>query len=134
MFQAGAFMDFAFQTVGTGSNDNGLLGGIMTPPYGYHSPHKKLQESIAKQKSELQKVGSVLKEVERKRLVAEQSRIAAEQTKKIAATKRLLQAEQDLFEEINRLLAVRAGIIQRIREDEAILIILMMKRRRLRVA
>lgn len=134
MFTTG-FMNYSFQTVGTGaSNDNGLLGGIMTPPYGYHSPHKKLQEAIRKQKTELQKVNSVIKETERKKALAALSLQAAKDQKKKQAAMRLLQLEQDLFEEINRLLAVRVGIIQRIKEDEAILIILMMKRRRLRVA
>lgn len=134
MFQNFAFQSYAFQIAGNASNDNGLLGGIMTPPYGYHSPHKKLEESIRKQKTELQKVDSVLKETERKKAVAAMSLQAAKDQKKKQAAIRLLALENQLLEEINRLLAVRAGIMQRIREDEAILIILMMKRRRLRVA
>lgn len=136
---ATGFMNFSFQTVGVVANDNnsGLLGGIMTPPYGYHSPYKTLQESIHKQKTELEKVNSVIKEIERKKALAEKNRRIAGEIKSIKNKKviqRLIKAEQQLFEEITRLLAVRAGIMQRIREEEALLIVLMMKRRRLRVA
>lgn len=133
MFATG-FMNYAFQTVGTGSNDNGLLGGIMTVPYGYQTPHKKLEESIRQQKTQLQKVDSVLAETERKKQLAAISLASAKEQKKKQAAIRLLALENQLLEEINRLLAVRVGIIQRIKEDEAILVILMMKRRRLRVA
>lgn len=136
MFQSGAFMNFSFQTVGVGSNDNnnGLLGGIMTPPYGYRSPHKQLREKIRQEKSELQKVESVLKETTRKHQITAKNKLVAEQLEKKKRALKLATLENEYLQEIKRLLAVRAELMRRVREDEAILIILMMKRRRLRAA
>lgn len=132
MFTTG-FMNYAFQTVGTGSNDNGLLGGIMTGPYQYHSPYKKLEEKIRKEKTELAKVQSVIDEYTRKKELAAKNRVIAIELNKKKAGLRLANLENEFLNEINRLLAVRAELMRRVRESEATLFILM-KRRRLRIA
>ena len=133
MFQTSAFQSYAFQINGKAANDNdGLLGG---KDYSYQTPYKKeLEAKIRKEKTELQKVDSVLAETERKKQLAALALLAAQEQKKKQAALRLLKLEQEYLEEISRLLAVRAELIQRIREDEALLVIMMMKRRRLRVA
>lgn len=130
MFQGIAFQRIAFQTNGNIANDN-LLGG---KDYSYFTPYQKQREKIRKERTELQKLDSVLKETERKKQLAALSLQTAKEQKKKQAAIRLLKLENDLLEEINRLLAVRAELMRRIREDEAILVIMMMKRRRLRVA
>lgn len=129
---ATGFESFAFQTVG--SNDNKPSGFGYKSPYAEYKEYEYQREKIRKHKSELEKLEAVLKETERKKALAEQSRLIAEQSKKKAAIIRLLKLEQEFLNEITRLLAVRAMLMQRMLEDEAILIILMMKRRRLRVA
>lgn len=133
MFQSWAFQSNGFQEAGTAANDN-LLGG---KDYSYVTPNQKHEheqrEKIKRQKSELEKLESVLKETQRKKEVAAKNKLlAAEETK---AAKRLQKIELELLEEINRLLILRAELIQRIREEEGVLIVLlMMKKRRLRAA
>ncbi len=130
-FQFGAYQAFAYQTLtGIRSIDENLLGGKDYPnkDFSYVTAYQK--EKIRKEKTELQKLESVLQETERKKEVVVKSRSIA---KKQAAI-RLLKLENEYLQEINRLLMVRAELIRRIREDEAILIIMMMRKRRLRAA
>ena len=136
-YQFGAYQAYAYQTLtGNRAADNNLLGGKDYPSrFSYVTPYSKYreaqyQEKIKRQKTELQKLDSVLEETQRKKELVAKNR--AEAKKKAAI--RLLELENQYLEEINRLLMVRAELIRRIREDEAILIIMMMKRRRLRVA
>lgn len=129
MFATG-FQSVAFQTA---VNDNEAIGGdgkLYVTPYQQHREEHQ-REKIRKDKSELQKLESVLRETERKKELAEKARLKAATERRMLV---LAQAEAELLEEINRLLMVRAELIRRIKEDEAILIILIMKRRRLRVA
>lgn len=131
-YQIGAYQAFAYQTVtGIRSVDQNLLGGKDFSYVTAYQKHEKDQrEKIRKEKFELQKVESVLQETERKKDLVARNRQSANK----AATLRLLKLENEYLEEINRLLAVRAELMKRIAEDETILIILMMKRRKLRVA
>lgn len=129
-YQIGAYQAFAYQTItGNPANDNGWLGG---KAYGYVTPYKKYaaeesqREKIAQEKSELDKLESVLKEAERKKQLAAQNRLIANERRALE----LAALELEYLNEINRLLMVRGELIRRIKEDEAILIILMVKRRR----
>lgn len=126
MFVAG-FQFVAFQSP---SNDNGWLGGGYIHPHVKYKDEEVKREQIRREKSELEKLESVLRETERKKQLAAQNQMLATE-RRAAALARL---EAEYLAEINRLLVVRAELIRRIREDEAILIIMIMKRRRLRVA
>jgi hypothetical protein len=131
MFQSYAFQPVAFQTVAT--NDNGWLGGGggYKRPYQKYKEEEAQREKIRREKSELEKLESVLAENERKAEIAAQNKLIASARRSIALAK----AEAEYLAEIDRLLKVRAELMRRIKEDEAILVILMMmKRRKLRVA
>lgn len=134
MFQSAAFQSFAFQTAG---NDNQPAGGGHHGDYYFQTPYQKhkaeieLQEKVKREKTELERLESVLREVERKKEIAAQSRLVA-QAKRAEALARI---EAAYIEEINRLRAIKADLMRRIKEDESILIIFMvMRKRRLRVA
>lgn len=143
MFQAGAFMNFAFQTVGQGANDNGVLGGKAYPgsedylrkqPFSYIAPWDKRKEELKQKKTELDRVNAVIAENERKQAIAEQSRLQAISLKKKQSALRLETLQNELLNEITRLLAVRDEIMRCIKNDEAAILLMMMRYRRLRVA
>jgi len=131
MFATG-FMNFSFQTAG---NDNQPTGGgkqeAWVTPYQLLQQQEYREKLIRKEKTELEKLESVLAENRRKaELAARNKQIATERR-----AKALAKAEAEYLAEINRLLMVRAELMQRIKENESILVILMiMRRRRLRVA
>jgi hypothetical protein len=128
MFTTG-FMSLAFQTVSANDNKPSNAGDHVRPYDRYKE--QEYQERIKREKTELERLDSVLAENRRKaELAARNKQIAASERRAIA----LARAEAEYLAEINRLLMVRADLIRRIREDEAILVIMMMKRRRLRVA
>lgn len=134
MFQSYAFQSFAFQTAG---NDNQPAGGGHHGDYYFQTPYQKhkeeieLQERIKREKTELEKLESVLRETERKKQLAAKNKLIA-QAKRAEALARMEAAYQ---EEINRLREIKAQLMRRIKEDESILIMFMvMRRRRLRVA
>ena len=138
MFQTTAFQSYAFQVTGT-STPSILLGGKDYPnkkQFSYHTPYatereKKYNEKIRKDKTELQKLDSAVKEFERQKALATKNKVLA--NKKLAAEN--LRLEIELANEINRLEQVRVLLMQRIRQNEdALIVLLMMKRRRLRVA
>lgn len=127
-FQSNAFWNKAFQI---GNNDNQPSGG----GYVYHSPSSKAEQEkrakIAQEKTELQKVDSVLEEYKRKRELA----LQAQQVAKRKAAVRLAALERGYLEEIDRLMQVRALLMHRIRQnEESLILLLMMRRRRLKVA
>lgn len=130
-YQIGAYQAFAYQTLsGDPANDNDWLGGGGS--YSYNTPYKKYaaeevqREKIAQEKSELEKLESVLKEAERKKELAAQNRLIASERRAIE----LAALELEYLNEINRLLGVRIELVRRIKESEAILIILMVRRKR----
>lgn len=126
MFVAG-FQYVAFQTP---ANNNGWLGGGgYVHPYIKYADEEAQREKVRKEKSELERLESVLRETERKKELAEKARLKALSEKRAKA---LARAEAEFIQEINRLLMVRAELIRRIKEDEAILIIMIMSRKRLR--
>ena len=134
MFATG-FQSIAFQTP---ANDNPIGNGgggkqeVWVTPYQLLQQQEYREKLIRKEKTELEKLESVLAENRRKaELAAKNKEIAASKQRVIA----LARAEAEYLAEINRLLMVRAELMQRIKENESILIILMvMRRRRLRVA
>ena len=117
-------------------------GGKPSDDISTHIPHyqryvneESQREKIKKEKTDLERLESVLREAERKKDLAAESKKLAEQTNKIKRSIELENLEREYLEEINRLLMVRAELIRRIKEEEVLLIILIaMKRRRLRVA
>ena len=134
MFQSAAFQSIAFQTV-TAVNDNEPKGGNdhhhYQTPYQKHRQEIELEEKVNREKTELERLENVLREVERKKELAAKNKLIA-QAKRAEALARMEAAYQ---EEINRLRAIKADLMRRIKEDESILIIFMvMRKRRLRVA
>jgi len=129
MFQATAFQTNAFQ-ISRPANDNPSNAGDYVTPYDRYK-EEEYQKRINREKSEVQKIDSVIDENKRKAELAAKNRLLAAERR--AAQLAIL--EQEYLNEINRLLVVRAELMRRIKEDEAILIILMvMKKRRLRAA
>ena len=129
-FQSNAFQSNAFQilTANTTQIDSGGLPYIYIPADQQREIEHRKQ--IATQKTELQKVVSVISEYERQRALAEESlKIAGEK-----AQARLLKAQNELIAEINRLLMVKAELMARIRrEEEQLILIAALRRRRFRI-
>lgn len=135
-FQGNAFQRNAFQIPG-GSipkpPDVILLGG---KAYAYNSPwnkekEKQYQEKIRKDKAELEKATASLDEYERKKELVLINKLSA--NNKIAAES--LRLEIKYNQEINRLLQIRALLMHRVKQnEEALILLLMAARRRLRVA
>ena len=131
MFQSYAFQVGAFQTPINDNNPSGNGGYFYQTPYQKHREEIELQEKVKREKTELEKLESVIAENKRKAELAAQNRLKA-QARQAANLARL---EAEFLAEINRLSMVRAALIKSIKENEAILILLIvMKRRRLRVA
>lgn len=125
MFQTFAFSSGAYQYNGIAVNDN--TGKGYNTSYSNYSVLKRQQE-IRKEKTELQKVESVI--AENKRLADLAARNKLEASKKAAL--RLAQLEAEYLAEINRLMQVRAMLLQRIKQNEdALIALLMLKRRRI---
>jgi len=129
-YQIGSYQAYAYQTIGY--NPTIYQGGhYYQTPYQKHREEIELQECVRKEKTELERLESVLKETERKKELAAKNKLIA-QAKRAEALARIEAAYQ---EEINRLREIKAQLMRRIKEDESILIIFMvMKRRKLRVA
>jgi hypothetical protein len=124
MFQLSAFQRSGFQIgYATAPTDNGWMGGPIDDRWSYQTDFQK--SKIKKVKTELQKVDSVLEEYERRKALAAENKLLAE-AKRAAE---LAQQELYLITEINRLRMVRAELMQRIQEEEFILLLMMGKRR-----
>jgi hypothetical protein len=125
-FQTNAFWNQAFQIARTA--DTGLLGG---KDYSYVRPHDKHREEeyqrkkIADAKAKLRRVEEELADAEARKLEAQ-----ANAKRKAALKAAALQAQ--LEEEISRLRNERVWLMRLIDEEEALLIIKMIGRRRLR--
>lgn len=133
-FQISGFQANAFQIITSGSPvepESAVPGGtVYHAPYHKYREEERKREQIRKDKSELEKLQSVLQENERKKALAAQSLIEAKAKKD---KERLARLEQEYLDEINRLLAVRAMLLQRMKKNQGALIVFMaMKRRRLR--
>ena len=99
------------------------------PTYQKYQVEERQREKIRKEKSDLDKLQSVLAENERKRLLAAESKLLADAENAM----RLAALEQEYLQEIDRLLVVRADLMRRVRQSEETLIMMMaMKRKRLR--
>ena len=122
MFQTFAFQSNAYQTAGTAANDNSAGWGYTHP----HVERENLRAKIRREKSELEKLESVIAENRRKADLAAQNKLLA---KKQAAL-RLAALENEYLTEINRLMQVRAMLLLRIRQDEEALFLMMMLKRR----
>lgn len=132
MFQIG-FQSNAFQTVRTQTNTDSTGALVGKESYYYQTPYQKykIEESqrklIADEKAKLAAVDKEIAEAEAQRLLALETLADKKKAKAKAALEAKLQAE------ISRLRTERIWLIQRIKEEEATLVILMvMKRRRLR--
>lgn len=129
MFQKNAFQANAFQygnpTVVTTPDS----GGLST--YSYHPEYQQAvqQQKIKREKTELQKLESVLSEYQRREsLAAESLRIAEESERN-----RLIEIQNNLISEINRLLMVKAEMMARVkRSEEELLLMVALRRKRLR--
>ena len=98
-------------------------GGYVYQP-NYRDEQQKKQ--IKKTKSEIEKLDSVLSEYQRRQLLAEESLSIAQEKERL----RLLKAQNELIEEINRLLMVKADLVARKKREEQALVILMIASRR----
>lgn len=132
-FQSNAFQRNAFQIVG-GTDVVQPTPGDSRQHDVYITPYQAVklrQEKLRKEKTELEKLDSVLKNIEKKKAVVSESKLLAKKKRALE----LEQKENEYLQEINRLLVVRSDLMRRINEDEGLLILLMaMKRRRLRAA
>lgn len=129
MFATG-FQSVAFQTV------VGLGGAQPTGHgYSYQTPYQRhriaeQEERIKQQKTDLQKVESVIQEYERRKEITADS-LARVSSKRQEA--RLLTAQNELISEISRLLEVRAELMAKLRQEEDALILMLIFQRKLRV-
>lgn len=105
--------------------------------FSYVTPQQRLRieeekrAKVKKDKTDLERVESVLRENYRKKAIAGQNKLIAKEKR----AQELAALELEYLTEINRLLAVRAELMRRIRENEAIIMVLViMRKRRLRVA
>jgi len=125
MFQTFSFQN-AFQYNGA-ANDN---SGGKKESYTYQKPYDEYlqrQAKLQKQKSELEKVESVIAENRRRADLAAKNKLEASKQ----AALRLAKLEAEYLAEISRLLQVRALLVQQIkRNEEALILLLMVKRRR----
>jgi hypothetical protein len=133
MFQSSAFQSVAFQVagIGKGTPQSSVSG------FGYdgRTPYRKFQDEeyqknkIKAEKTELQKVEAVLSENYRKAgLAANNAKIANNKN-----ALRLNALEKEIRDEIARLLMVRNGIIERVRQnDEALIMMMIANRKKLR--
>jgi hypothetical protein len=132
MFQNAAFQSYSFQTAVI-ANDNTApahkeYNAIRTPNRAEEI--EKYQAKIRKEKTELQKLDSVVAEFERKKSILKRSKTEAKESEVLS---RLAKLELQYIQEINRLMQVRAMLLLRIKQDEEALIVLLMQaRRRLR--
>ncbi|CAB5212665.1 hypothetical protein UFOVP191_7 [uncultured Caudovirales phage] len=130
MFQKSAFQPTAFQFAGAYSADPSGNGG-----YAYVTPYQKYRaeeyerEKIKKDKTELEKLESVLLYNQRQAELAAESKKLAD----LINQTRLAKLENDYLTEVARLLAVKAELIRRIRQSEqSIIFMAALKRKRLR--
>ena len=120
-FQRSAFQSNAFQINDT--EDNGWLGGYIPAHQAY--TEEKQREKIAQARAELSRVNEELAEAERNKELAQRK---ARKKAALAALQARLEAE------ISRLRIERIGLMRRIDEEEAILIMMVISRKRLRAA
>lgn len=126
MFSAG-FQLVAFQTA-IGQGVATITGGLPKAFSYFPAWQQNQQAQIKKQKTEIQKLDSVINEYERRRALAEESlRLAAE-----SEHQRLMAAQNELLTEINRLLMVKAEMMARVRKQEEFLLLAIIARKRLR--
>ncbi len=126
MFTAG-FQLVAFQTV-VGKGEPQAAGGT---PYIYNPSYQQAvqEQKVKREKSELQKLESVLSEYQRREALALESLMLAEESER----SRLLEIQNNLLSEINRLLMVKAEMMARVKRSEEMLILMIaMRRKRLR--
>lgn len=133
-FQSSGFQLNAFQIITTSTQpepERVVPGGtVYHAPYHKYREEERKREQIRKDKSELERLESVMAENERRKALAAQSLLDAKAKKD---KERLARLEQEYIDEINRLLAVRAMLLQRMKRNQGALIVIMaMKRRRLR--
>lgn len=96
----------------------------------YQMAATESEKQLKRQKSELEKLQSVLAENERRKQLAAESKAKAD----AANAQRLAALELEYELEINRLLAIRTDLLARIREnEEAIVMMAIAKRKRLRI-
>ncbi len=122
MFQGNSFQN-SFQINGAANDNDNSAGWSYVHP---HVERDNLREKLRREKSELEKVNSVLAEFERKKQLAAQNKLLAQ----AKAAERLAKLELEYENEINRLLQVRVLLLQRIKQDEEALFLMMMLKRR----
>lgn len=131
-FQTNAFQWNAYQIARSVS----ASGGLPKEAYSYIYPfqvekvEKQKRDLVKKQKTELQKLDSVLAETNRLMGLAAESKALAKEKRALE----LAAKEQEYLQEINRLLMVRDELMRRIKKNEQLIIaMVLMKKRRLRV-
>lgn len=105
--------------------------------FAYLTPQQRLRieeekrAKLKRDKTDLERLDSVLRENYRKKALAGQNKLIAKAERAIE----LAALEQEYLLEINRLLAVRAELMRQMKRTEAIIMVLViMRKRRLRFA
>lgn len=130
MFQSGAFQSVAFQTVWAVATPDTDTVGDSRSHYQRFQDAERQREKLRKEKTEAQKLQSVISEYERRKSITDESLLIAEESERA----RLLAAQNELITEINRLLIVKAEMMARIKRSEELLILMLaMRRKRFRV-
>jgi hypothetical protein len=131
-FQTNAFQWNAYQIARNGQTTGGSPRGEYTYlyPFQIEKIEKAKRENLKKQKTDLDRLDSVLAETERLKNIAAESKLLAKEKR----ARELAAKEQEYLQEINRLLMVRDELVRRIKKNEQLIIaMVLMKKRRLRV-
>lgn len=130
MFQSSSFQSYGFQGVVAGGQPDTDTVGDSRSHYQKFQDAERQREKLRKEKTEAQKLQSVINEYERRKSITDESLLIAEESERA----RLLAAQNELITEINRLLIVKAEMMARIKRSEELLILtLVMRRKRFRV-
>lgn len=134
-FQAGAFQIPGFQISQVNVTGKPQAAYTYVHPFQLHRIEEEKRAKLRKEKSDLDKLESVVAENRRRAELIEQSRLLAIRNRSKARAIELAQMEQDYLLEITRLLMVKAELMRRIQQTEQVIIaVVVMKKRRLRIA
>lgn len=131
-FQWNSYQNNAYQIARAAPASGGSPSGTYSQfyPFQLEKVEKEKKAALKRQKSDLDRIDSVLAENRRLMAMAAENKLLAKEVRALE----LAAKEQEYLEEINRLLMVRAGLVLKMRRNEQFIIaIVLMKKRRLRV-
>jgi hypothetical protein len=132
-FQWNAFQNNAYQIARAATTTGGSPSKETYSqfyPFQLEQVEKEKRAALKKQKSDLDRLDSVLAETRRLAAIAAENKLLAKEKRALE----LAAKEQEYLEEINRLLMVRVELVLKMRRNQQFIIALvLMKKRRLRV-